>query len=238
MAWIESHQSIEKHPKVIQLGRSMEWSLDETIGRLHRFWWWCLEYAPTGDLRSVDPVMMANGIGLMGDFADRFATSMLRVHLICPLPPSRARRRTRPDMTNLVMFRIHDWIEHAGRYLRDSKFKRSPDKYAEVVALYKISCRPTVSRLSADNPQTVRRLSAVPDLTRPNLTNPSVSPLRGEADEGGKLTVGTGRIVGCDMPPEVRQRLGRLLSTPEASAEGSDALSQRETELTESESGV
>lgn len=31
MAWIESHQSIEKHPKVIQLGRSMEWSLCQPI---------------------------------------------------------------------------------------------------------------------------------------------------------------------------------------------------------------
>lgn len=153
MAWIESHQALEKHPKVLELSRRMGWSLDETIGKLHRFWWWCLDYAPTGDLRHVAPETIAHALGISPELAPQLLSAMMQEHWIC-----RQRQSKYP-------LRVHDWNIHAGRYLRDYKFKRHPERLSEVIELYKIPCamcQPTVSRQSADNPQTVSRKSAVP----------------------------------------------------------------------------
>lgn len=163
MAWLESHQALERHPKVLQLASMMGWSLDETLGKLHRFWWWCLEYAPTGDLRQVDPIVIAGGIGLTGDVAHKFMPSMLNAHLICSCARSK-----KP-------FRVHDWIEYAGRYLRDTKFKRTPEKWTQVMELYAIACQPTVSRHVRSKTTFPVDMSAVPNQPT-NLTNLTNQP--------------------------------------------------------------
>jgi hypothetical protein len=46
------------------------------------------------------------------------------------------------------VFRVHDWPHYAGRFLRDTRFKRQPERWKEVQSLYEIP----VSRQSADNP--------------------------------------------------------------------------------------
>jgi hypothetical protein len=52
LAWIESHQTLEKHPKTLDLMNATGWDLDTCLGKLHRFWYWCVDYAEDGDLRS------------------------------------------------------------------------------------------------------------------------------------------------------------------------------------------
>lgn len=39
MAWIESHQQLERHPKTHELMGLMGWDLDATIGKRMRGWW-------------------------------------------------------------------------------------------------------------------------------------------------------------------------------------------------------
>ena len=176
MAWIESHQELEKHPKILRLSLAMNWSLDETIGKVHRFWWWCLDYAPIGDLRGVDALGMARGLHLTEDEATRFMPALMDAHFVCTIaiPPS-YRGKIREKYANQP-WRVHDWIEYAGRYLRDTKFKRRPEKWAQVVELYQETCQPTVSGLSATHSQpTVSRMSAVPNqpTNQTNQTNHS-----------------------------------------------------------------
>lgn len=164
MAWIESHQALERHPKVLHLSRLMAWDLDGTIGKLHRFWWWCLDYAPTGDLRTVDPLSIPQGLGLEGLDAEKFLPAMMQSHWICPMKGGK------------TPFRVHDWVNYSGGYLRDSKFRRHPDKWAQVVDLYKLPCQPTVHRRSVNQTPTVGGLSAVPNLTNlPDLTLPNLT---------------------------------------------------------------
>lgn len=50
MAWIESHQSLGKHPKVLRLAGELKVHKMQAIGHLHGLWWWALEYAADGDL--------------------------------------------------------------------------------------------------------------------------------------------------------------------------------------------
>ena len=42
MAWIESHQDLADHPKMIRC--ALELGIEEAamIGYLHRLWWWAL----------------------------------------------------------------------------------------------------------------------------------------------------------------------------------------------------
>ncbi len=55
MAWIESHQTLGRHPKALKLSRLLGVSLPEVIGHLHLLWWWALDHAQDGDLSGLEP---------------------------------------------------------------------------------------------------------------------------------------------------------------------------------------
>lgn len=154
MAWIESHQQLERHPKTYALMGLMGWDLDTTIGKLHRFWWWCLDFAPTGDLRGKNDGVLAGSVGLAAEDGRRFVDAMVQSGWI--------------DRANGV-FRIHDWLDYAGKFLGNSKYRRDPQKWASVQALYQVS---------ADSQPTVGGMSTVPTNQPNQPTNPS-------ADGGG-----------------------------------------------------
>lgn len=150
MAWIESNQGIKDHPKTLLLASRMGWDVYTTIGRLHVFWWWCLEYAPTGDLRKFNDAVLAGSVGLNASEGSLFVNAMVEA---CWLDRGRN------------VFRVHDWVEYAGRYLRDSKFKNRPEKWQEVLDLYDIGCRQKVGRKSAEKPPNQPTRPNQPDLT-------------------------------------------------------------------------
>lgn len=111
-------------------------ALDVTLGKLHRFWYWCLDFAPTGDLRGKNDAVLAGSVGLAPKDGKRFVDAMVQSGWI-----------DRAD----EIFRVHDWIDYAGRYLKDSKFKRHPNKKRDLQRVYK--------------DPVVCGQSAVPDLT-------------------------------------------------------------------------
>jgi hypothetical protein len=134
VAFIESHEQIERHPKTLDLSARMGWDVDQTIGKLHRFWWWCLNFAATGDLRGKNDAVLAGSVGLDASDGKRFVESMVASGWI--------------DRADEV-FRVHDWIDYAGTYLRTSKFKRRPDLWAETQRLYgRDGCPVNVTGLS------------------------------------------------------------------------------------------
>lgn len=120
MSWIESHQALEKHPKTLDLAQRMGWTLDETIGKLHRFWWWCLDYATDGDLRKHSVAVLAGSVGIPAANAEDFLTNMINARWIDKKPYRR----------------IHDWWEYVGRFLQ-IRYKHNPQKWQEVRDTYK-----------------------------------------------------------------------------------------------------
>ena len=140
MAWIESHQGIERHWKTDKLATAMGWgadvAIDIAISKLHRLWWWCLDFAPDGCVSRHSADMYARAVGLSADMGDRFIMALYNAEYL--------------DKTSAGHLVIHDWLEYAGRYLRDTKFKRHPEKYKEIQQLYST----VVSRQSADNQPT------------------------------------------------------------------------------------
>jgi len=157
MAWIESHQGVERNPKTIKLSLLMGWDIDQTIGKLHRFWWWCLEFSADGNVSRHSADMVAISVGLSADQGEKFISAMYESEFL--------------DKTSNNQFLIHDWLEYAGRYLKDTKFRRNPEKIKEIIALYLT----IVGRQNADKTPTKRRKSAVPDL--PDLTLPDLPDL-------------------------------------------------------------
>ncbi|MCL6445685.1 MAG: hypothetical protein K6T83_19920 [Alicyclobacillus sp.] len=64
--WVESHQSMARHPKTRRLARVLGEEVPTVIGRIHLLWWWCVDYAADGDLtkysyEDLADAMMWNG---------------------------------------------------------------------------------------------------------------------------------------------------------------------------------
>lgn len=154
MAWIESHQALEKHPKVLRLSRLAQWTVPETIGKLHIFWWWCLDYAPDGQLDKFDVEVIANVFGVTQD-AQKFVVQTLTDVGFVDFAPQ---------------LRVHDWWDYAGRFLQ-VRYKRTPKMWKEIKRLYGDAKQPT-------NNRTTTGLSAInnhkpnqPNQTKPNQPN-------------------------------------------------------------------
>jgi hypothetical protein len=78
------------------------------LGRLHCFWYWCLAYAPDGDLRKFDSETIC---------------------LSCSIPLNTLVQCGFVDTRPFV--HVHDWWDYAGRYLK-IKFKDYPDKWKRI----------------------------------------------------------------------------------------------------------
>lgn len=147
MAWIESHTTLDKHHKVIRLRLAMRWSKNETIGFLHRFWWTVLEVSPSGDITALSsPEVMA-------EMLDMEPGVMAKVLQAMEHPDPKQTFLDRAGGRLLV----HDWLDFAWTYLSDSKFKRHPEKLAEIKRIHKSADDPpSVRGQSSDGPRIVR----------------------------------------------------------------------------------
>jgi hypothetical protein len=121
MAYTESHQSLARHPKTLRLMRRLGTSRAETIGHLHLFWWWCLDYAPDGDLTPFDNEEIAIAAEWEGD-ADIYASAMISAGFI--------------DDDDAVRS-VHDWPDYGGKLL--ARKESNKNRMRETRAAYKSS---------------------------------------------------------------------------------------------------
>lgn len=129
---------------------ALDLDLDQAIGKIHRFWWWCTKYAEDGDLRKHNDDRLARAVGLNGgQEASRFVEAMVASCWIDREP----------------YFRVHDWWDYFGYFLM-RKYGDSPDKWKHIKSLY-VTVQGTVQEPSAPS-------LALP--TKPNLTKPDITP--------------------------------------------------------------
>lgn len=153
MAWIESHQGLERHPKTLKLSSLMSWDIDQTIGKLLRLWWWCLDYAPDGNITRHSPDIVARAISLDPEVGEKLLSSLYESEFL-------------DKTTTPGQLLVHDWLDYSATYLRDTKYRRDPEKYKAIKDLYKT----TIARQSPDNRPKRSRKSAVPT-NQPNQPN-------------------------------------------------------------------
>lgn len=106
--WIESHQSLRNHPKVRKAARLAGINEFEMIGRLHAFWWWAMDYAPTGDITKYTNEDIEDAVDWDGD-GGQFANALID----CGLGGHSGFIEVTSDGQRL----IHDWDEYGGRLL-------------------------------------------------------------------------------------------------------------------------
>lgn len=111
MPWIASDIDIGTNTNTLRLQRAMEWDMQRTVGALHMFWHWAMHEVLDGDLRKFndDDIAIHSGVAL--EDAEQFVNAMKHARYIEITP----------------YFRISNWWEIAGKYLRESKWRNKQD---------------------------------------------------------------------------------------------------------------
>jgi hypothetical protein len=157
--WIESHQSLADHPKLYELCGLMEWETDLAIGKLHRFWWWCLDYAPDGNLGRFNDTQIALGMGVAIPQAKRLVEALVQSRWIDRQP----------------YFRVHDWWDYVGSFLR-IKYKNKPGQWEAVKLAYLGPDSLAAKTATASTRKPDRALPLAPAVGSPVAT-PATTPL-------------------------------------------------------------
>jgi 5-methylcytosine-specific restriction endonuclease McrA len=96
MAWIEVHQALRDHRKVLALAELLNMPEPHVVGHLIFLWQWTLENAPTGSLAGVDVATIADAMDWRGSPGE-----IVKALLECGLL----------DSINGVLS-IHDWWDY------------------------------------------------------------------------------------------------------------------------------
>lgn len=101
MAWIESHQSLARHPKTIRAAGALKVSRPTMIGHLHLLWWWALDNADSdGFIGDVTPEMVAIGAEWPEAKGDAFLEALIASGFL----------EVEPDG-----IRLHNWARYGGK---------------------------------------------------------------------------------------------------------------------------
>ena len=119
MSWIESHQKLQSDAKVVDLMTELGWSKAEAIGRLHMFWWWCVDHAEDGDLRRFNDNHLSIAVELNAQDGKRFVGAMVKFGLLDREP----------------YFRVHNWWKYSGRFMKQ-RYKDAPERWKRIEYLY------------------------------------------------------------------------------------------------------
>jgi hypothetical protein len=101
MAWIESHQTLLKHPKTLLLVGQLATDKYKVIGHLHAMWWWALDLADAeGNLPpGTSDAAIADGAGWPIEQAKAFVKALRSAGFL--------------EKKGYV---LHDWPDYAGYY--------------------------------------------------------------------------------------------------------------------------
>lgn len=149
MAWIESHQTLREHPKTYLLCGFLSIEKSQVIGHLHLLWWWCVDYAPAGQIKHNDQ-QIARAAEWSGD-SKQFVDALIAAGFL--------------DRGNGVLT-VHDWLDFCGALMEKrlqrikSNKKRLPKKS---VRLPKDELREPTNPTNPTNP------------TQPDPTNQNIA---------------------------------------------------------------
>ena len=164
MVWLESHDTLLKHPKLLNLADLLNTDRFKLIGHLHALWWWALaNVGPDGALGNRSARQIAIAAEWRGPH-ERFVAALVAcggdTHEYGFL-------EQRADGA----YAIHDWEHYAGKLLQRRATARSRKQSSRLNG-HAPSAGPT-----ADGPHPVRTPSAGPTADGPHLVRtPSAGP--------------------------------------------------------------
>ena len=175
MAWIELHQSLRDHRKILQAADELDVQPAHMVGLLSLLWLWAVDNAEDGDLSRVTSRTIARAAQWEGD-ADTFVMAIKQAGFV-------------DSDTNV----IHDWLDYSGKLLEQREQKRAQNRerqrrYREK-QVQKVQNNADVTSMSRKGNALVSD-STKPDPTEPNNTEPieSISSHALLAEENQKGT--------------------------------------------------
>jgi len=150
MAWIELHDTLPDHPKILAVSELLKIDRDAAIGKLVRLWTWALSNRDNGHLSTQDLALLPDVLRLKTP-SKKIVESLVSARLL--------------DLDG-DGYRIHDWDEYIFR-LRDAKERRRAQN-RERAARY----RSVTSALQERDTSVTERYSNA--ATVPNLTVPYI----------------------------------------------------------------
>jgi hypothetical protein len=121
MAWLEVHQSLPSHRKVLRLADLLKVPVAQAMGLLVSFWLWAIDNSPDGSLEGISAWMISRAAQWEGD-PDLFYNSMIGAGWLDD------------DGENT---HIHNWSRYTGKLLeRRAKDKERMAKWREKEECY------------------------------------------------------------------------------------------------------
>ncbi len=160
MAYIESHQTLPRHPKTRKAARLLGVSVPAVIGHLHCLWYWAMDYAQDGDLTPHERAELADAAMWEGE-ADALIVALTAAGFLDETPDG-----------GLV---IHEWMEYAGKLIEKRKSdaaRKRAHRLGLDVQSAGASVEMDIQRTSSGHPADIQRTAQVPYLTVPNPTVP------------------------------------------------------------------
>ena len=121
MAWIQVHQQLKDHRKLLAAADELEIEPPHMLGLLTSFWLWALDNAPSGSLEGISNRNIARAAQWNKE-PDTFVEAMKSAGFL--------------DITEDGTLEIHDWYEYAGKLIdqREAEKQRSRRRRAAAAA--------------------------------------------------------------------------------------------------------
>lgn len=145
MAWIQVHQHLKDHRKLLAAADELDIEPPHMLGLLISFWLWALDNAPRGNLENISDRMISRAAQWNGEPAD-FVSSMINAGFLDEEKPGE--------------LLIHDWQEFTGKLIdqREAEKHRSRRRRAAAAAATPDDRRTTAGQPPDDRKTTGGRL--------------------------------------------------------------------------------
>lgn len=122
MAFIESHQELGAHRKLLALCQLLRIDDARAVGMLHYLWWWALDNAPDGDITSIDDKVLAKVSHWRGS-PSSWRGSLRQVGLV--------------DEKDGHLF-LHDWWDYAGKFIATREALKEKKRQGGITRMSKL----------------------------------------------------------------------------------------------------
>lgn len=184
MAWIESHQGLEKNGKLLELSNRLGINRYQAIGHLHALWWWALSNAEDGNLARFSNATITQACGWSEYIVDEIDASRIN-----EMTNAEKGDEFVPalitcgflDRENNGLW-VHNWSDYTERYFKSIKLnKRIREQTKRRVEKHRKSNASVTQMKRSVTVPTIPYLT-VPDLTKPKDKEPPIVPKGTEFD--------------------------------------------------------